>query len=265
MNSVTVKIATYNVNSLRSRLHVVLPWLEKNQPDVFCMQETKVEDAKFPAADIETLGYTVVFRGNKQYNGVAIVSREKPKKVIFGLDDDPVDADRLAVAYFDNLVVLNAYVPQGQEVDRPQFAYKLSWLSRLKKYLHKHFQPEQNLILCGDFNVAPAPIDVHDPKRILGHVSFNPEVWRAYEDVLSWGLVDVFRKHHPDQPGQYTFFDYRVRDSVGRNLGWRVDHILATEKLAGRSCKSLIDLPTRTVEKPSDHVVLYASFEGTLK
>ena len=257
-----MKIASYNVNSLRSRLHIVLPWLQNNSPDIFCMQETKVEDTRFPAAEIEALGYTISFRGNKQYNGVAIVSRQKPQKVSFGLSGDPSDPDRLAVAYFDNLVILNAYVPQGQDVEKPQFAYKLAWLGRLKKYLQENFTPDQKLVLCGDFNVAPGQIDVHDPKRILGHVSFNPEVWKAYENVVSWGLVDVFRKHHPDEPGQYTFFDYRVRDSVGRNLGWRVDHILATKSLASKSGECTIDLTTRTAEKPSDHAVIYARWEG---
>ncbi len=257
-----MKIATYNVNSIRSRLHIVLPWLQNNQPDIFCMQETKVEDAKFPAADFEALGYVVSFRGNKQYNGVAIASRKKPQKITFGLLEEPTDPDRLVQAQFDDLTVLNAYVPQGQDIDKPQFAYKLVWLGRLKKYLQKNFKPDQKLILCGDFNVAPEQIDVHDPKRILGHVSFNPEVWKAYEDVLSWGLTDVFRKHHRDEPGQYTFFDYRVRDSVGRNLGWRVDHILATKTPAAQSMSCIIDLATRLAEKPSDHVVIYAQWEG---
>ncbi|MBP7342759.1 MAG: exodeoxyribonuclease III [Smithellaceae bacterium] len=255
-----LKIASYNVNSIRSRLHIVLPWLEKNRPDVFCMQETKVEDAKFPAAEIAALGYTLSFRGNKQYNGVAIATREKPAEVFFGLADEPADPDRLAGVRLGDLVVLNAYVPQGQEVDKPQFAYKLAWLGRLRKFLEKNFRADRKLALCGDFNVAPQPIDVHDPKRILGHVSFNPEVWKAYEDLASWGLVDVFRRHHPDEPGCYTFFDYRVRDSVGRNLGWRVDHILATGVWALASAECAIDLATRTAEKPSDHAVIWARF-----
>ena len=226
------------------------------------MQETKVEDAKFPAADLEALGYVVTFRGNKQYNGVAIASRVKPQKASFGLLDEPTDSDRLVMAQFDDLIILNAYVPQGQDVDKPQFAYKIAWLGRLKKYLQKRFKPDQKIILCGDFNVAPQNIDVHDPKRIHGHVSFNPDVWKAYEDVCSWGLTDVFRMHHPDEPGQYTFFDYRVRDSVGRNLGWRVDHILATKAAAAKSCCCTIDLSTRLAEKPSDHAVIYAEWEG---
>lgn len=262
---IPLKIASYNVNSIRSRLHIVLPWLQNNSPDIFCMQETKVEDARFPVAEFEALGYTVTFRGNKQYNGVAIASLVKPQKVAFGLIDEPADTDRLACAQFDDFVILNAYVPQGQEVDRPQFAYKLAWLARLKKYLQNHFKPEQPLILCGDFNVAPENIDVHDPKRILGHVSFNPDTWKAYEDVRSWGLTDVFRKHHPDEPGQYTFFDYRIRDSVGLNLGWRVDHILATQALASASRECTIDLATRLADKPSDHAVIYACWKGKLR
>ena len=120
------------------------------------------------------------------------------------------------------------------------------------------------MVLCGDFNVAPEDIDVHDPKRILGHVSFNPEVWKAYQSVISWGLTDVFRHHHPGKPGQYTFFDYRLRDSVARNLGWRVDHILAPHTTADQSSGCTIDLATRLAEKPSDHAVIYARWERSI-
>jgi exodeoxyribonuclease-3 len=131
----------------------------------------------------------------------------------------------------------------------------------LKNILKKYFKPQNQAIWCGDLNVAPENIDMYNPKKILGHVGFNPEVWKAYEDVKSWGFVDVFRMHHPDEPGQYSFFDYRVRDSADRKLGWRVDNILATESLALRSKICKIDLPTRFMEKPSDHVVVYADFK----
>jgi len=224
------------------------------------MQETKVDDVMFPSDEFEKLDYNLSYKGGKQYNGVAIASRQKPANVNFGLPGKTRDNDRLAVAFFDDLVILNAYVPQGQDVDKPQFAYKLEWLKRLKKYLRKNFDPRQRLVLCGDFNVAPDDIDVHDPKRILGHVSFNPQVWKEYKELLSWGLEDVFRLHHPDEPGQYTFFDYRVRDSVGRKLGWRVDHILATDVLAKSSKSCVIDMQTRLEEKPSDHAVIYAQW-----
>lgn len=260
-----VKIAAYNVNSIRSRLHIVLPWLQNNRPDVLCMQETKVEDAKFPEAEFKKLGYEVTFCGKKQYNGVAIASLQKPQKIIFGLPDEPPDTERLAMAQFGDWTILNAYVPQGQDIDKPQYAYKLQWFSRLKGYLQKTFSPAQKLILCGDFNVAPGQLDVHDPKRISGHVSFNPETWKAFENLLSWGLTDVFRRHHPDKPGQYTFFDYRIRDSVARNLGWRVDHILATKTAAEQSQNCSIDRETRLAEKPSDHAIIYAEWEGNLR
>lgn len=259
-----MKIATYNVNSIRSRLHIVLPWLQNHRPDVLCMQETKVEDARFPVAEFEALGYAVTFCGSKQYNGVAIASVQKPQKIAFGLSEDPPDADRLAMVQFGDWIIVNVYVPQGQEVDKPQFAYKLAWFSRLRDYLQKNFQPDQKVILCGDFNVAPGQLDVHDPKRILGHVSFRPEVWKAFESLVSWGLTDIFRRHHPDVPGQYTFFDYRVRDSVSRNLGWRVDHILATKTAAAKSSSCTIDLTTRLAEKPSDHAVIYSVWEGNV-
>ncbi|MFA5321739.1 MAG: exodeoxyribonuclease III [Smithella sp.] len=255
-----LKIATYNVNSIRSRLHIVLPWLEKNSPDFFCMQETKVADAVFPASQLEALGYHVVFKGDKQYKGVAIASKLKPQKVTFGFDSEPVDSDRLIAATYDDLTIINTYVPQGQETGTPQFIYKLEWFTRFKKYLQKHFQPQKEIIWCGDLNVAPKEIDVHDPKRLLGHVCFNPEVWKAYEDVKSWGLTDVFRKHHPGVAGLYTFFDYRVKDSVKRKLGWRVDHILATKSLAEKSNSCSIDLESRLAEKPSDHLILYAQW-----
>jgi exodeoxyribonuclease-3 len=180
---------------------------------------------------------------------------------MFGFDSEPADPDRLIIATYNDLTIINTYVPQGQEMESPQFAYKLAWFARLKKYLQKYFQPQNKIIWCGDLNVAPEDIDVHDPKRILGHVCFNPEIWRAYEDVKSWGFTDVFRKHHPGVAGQYTFFDYRIRDSVARKLGWRVDHILATKSLALKSKSCSIDLESRLAEKPSDHLIVYAQWE----
>lgn len=256
-----MKIATYNVNSIRSRLHIVLPWLQNNKPDFLCLQETKVADEKFPQAEFADMGYQAIFKGARQHAGVAIISRLKPQKIFFGLDDEPADAERIIAATFHDLTIINTYIPQGQDKESPQYAYKLTWFERFKKYLKKHFRPQERIIWCGDLNVAPEEIDVHDPKRIMGHVCFNPEVWKSYENVRSWGFVDVFRRHHQGETGQYTFFDYRVRDAAERKLGWRVDHILATESLAALSSACRIDLSTRFVEKPSDHAVVYAEFK----
>ncbi len=259
---VRFKIATYNVNSIRSRLHIIIPWLEKNRPLVFCMQETKVEDAKFPAAEFEGAGYHVVFKGEKRYNGVAIASLERPTKVSFGLDDEgPADEARLISGVFSGIPVINTYVPQGYERENPRFQYKLQWFKRLREYLVRHHSPKEPLIWCGDLNVAPEEIDVHNPKRLLGHVCFNPEVWEGLASIKSWGLVDVFRKRHGGETGQYTFFDYRVPKAVERGLGWRVDHILATPHLADQSISCSIDMNPRLAEKASDHTIVVAEFE----
>ncbi len=256
------KIATYNVNSIRSRIHIIIPWLKDNRPDVFCMQETKVEDRQFPARDFEEAGYYVVYKGQKRYNGVAVASLEKPEAVSFGLDDGaPPDKDRLIKGVFSGITVLNTYVPQGRDRENPNFAYKLAWFKRLRNLLEKSGSPDKPLIWCGDLNVAPEAIDVHNPKRLLGHVCFTPEVWEAFNLVKSWGFVDIFRSLHPGETHQYTFFDYRMPNSVERGLGWRVDHILATQPLASGSIKCEIDMRTRMAEKPSDHTVLMAEFK----
>jgi len=255
------KIATYNVNSIRSRLHIILSWLKEKRPDVFCMQETKVEDGKFPVSELGDAGYHVIFKGEKRYNGVAIASLEKPDMVNSGLDDGThPDQDRLIRGLFSGIHIINTYVPQGRDRESPHFAYKLEWFKRLRDFLDKSYSPDQPLIWCGDLNVAPEAIDVHDPKRLLGHVCFTPEVWEAFHRVKSWGLVDIFRHFHPGTPGNYTFYDYRVPKSVERGLGWRVDHILATSSLAAHSISCTIDMSTRVAEKPSDHTVLVAEF-----
>ena len=255
------KIATFNVNSIRSRLHIVLPWLSAQKPSVLCMQETKASDDVFPAAAFEEIGYHVIYRGFKKGSGVAIASLEKPQRVRFGLDDEPTDEDRLAVCDLYGISILNAYVPQGFQPDTPQYAYKLAWLDRFAAWLDRHYDATQPLILCGDLNIAREEIDVHNPKRLLGHVDFNPEVWVAFDRLSQWGLTDIFRKHHPGEPHQFTFFDYRFPKTVERGLGWRVDHILATTTLAAKSHSAAIDLNPRLAEKPSDHTVLLAEFE----
>lgn len=258
----TFTIATYNVNSIRSRLHIIIPWLKDNRPDVFCMQETKVEDGKFPVGEFEDAGYHVIFKGEKRYNGVAVASLETPEAVNSGLDDGgPPDQDRLIRGVFSGISVINTYVPQGRDRESPHFTYKLSWFKRLRDFLDKSYSSGQSLIWCGDLNVAPEAIDVHDPKRLLGHVCFTPEVWEAFNLVKSWGLVDIFRRFHPGITGNYTFYDYRVPKSVERGLGWRVDHIFATPSFAAKSISCKIDMSTRIAEKPSDHTVLVAEFK----
>lgn len=256
------KVATFNCNSIRSRLPLVLSWLEKEEPDVLCLQETKVQDGEFPEAAIREAGYHPGFRGQKGQAGVAILTKEEPKEVDFGLDDGgPPDEARLVMIRIGEIPIVNTYVPQGQSIDSPMFQYKLEWFSRLGDYFARHFSPHEPLLWCGDFNVAPEDIDVHSPQKLLNHVDFHPEVRAALERIRAWGFVDVFRRHHPGEPGQYTFWDYRVPGALERNLGWRVDHIWATKPLAEKSVRAWIDREARRAEKPSDHTFLVAEFQ----
>ena len=255
-------VATYNCNSIRSRLPLVLRWVGAHRPDVLCLQETKVPDEEFPADAFREAGYFVVFRGKKGGAGVAIASIAEPRDVAFGLDDGgPPDEERLIRATVAGIPIVNTYVPQGRSPDHPMFRYKLKWLARLRDYFDRHFSPREPLLWCGDFNVAPEEIDVHNPVRLRNHVDFHPEARAALERIREWGFVDVFRKHHPGEPGQYTFWDYRVPRALERNLGWRVDHIWATAPLAGKSVAAWIDREARRAEKPSDHTFLVAEFE----
>jgi len=255
-------VATFNANSVRSRLPLLADWLAQEKPDVLCLQETKVQDHEFPTGFFQERGYDVAFRGQKAHAGVALVSRTEPTDVRHGLDDGgPTDAPRLIQATVAGIPIVNTYVPQGQSVDSPLFAYKLEWLARVRNYFARHFSPEEPLLWCGDLNVAPEEIDVHDPNRLKGHVDFHPEARAALERIRDWGFVDVFRKHHPGEPGQYTFWDYRVAGALERNVGWRVDHIWATRPLAERSIRCWIDRDARRAEKPSDHTFLVAEFD----
>lgn len=255
-------VATWNVNSIRSRLHALLPWLEKTEPDVVCLQETKVQDPDFPMGAMEGAGYHAAFRGEKAYNGVAILSRTPIENVRCGFDDDgPAGDARLIIGDVHGITIVNTYVPQGRDVDHPIYAYKLAWFERLRALFEGRFSPDQPLLWVGDLNVAPTPVDVWDPKRLLGHVCFNPQVTEALETVKTWGFVDVFRKHVPD-PGQYSYYDYRTLRGVAEGKGWRIDHILATKPLADRSVTAWIDLDPRTGERPSDHTPMLVELEA---
>jgi len=259
--SVSLTIATFNVNSVRSRMHILLPWLEKTSPDIVCLQETKVQDHEYPVIPFQDAGYHVTFKGQKSYNGVAILSKSEPSSIINGFDDGgPADESRLLVADIDGITVVNTYVPQGRDVDHEMYQYKLAWFDRLRALFETKLSPDAPIVWVGDINVAPTDIDIHDPKRLLGHVCFNPQVTEAFHKVTDWGFVDVFRKHVPEG-GHYTYYDYRARNGIADGKGWRIDHIQATKSLADRSLNSWIDLEPRLGEKPSDHTPLMAEFD----
>jgi len=255
-----MKVASFNVNSLRARLPIVVRWLSEQGADVLCVQETKVQDADFPGDEFEAAGYRCAFKGQKSYNGVAIFSRAELRNVKYGFEEEPRDEARLIRAEIGGIVFVNTYVPQGYLPESEKFQYKLEWFGRLRKYFEKNFKSSDPVLWAGDLNVAPEPIDVYDPDGLLGHVCFHPAVQEALRKVTEWGFVDVFRKHC-GRSGHYTFWDYRLANSFKRNLGWRLDHIMATRPLAQKSRACYIDRGPRLAERPSDHTPIVAEFD----
>jgi exodeoxyribonuclease-3 len=229
-----MKIATWNVNSVTARLPLVLKWLEAARPDVLCLQETKCTDDKFPRDAFSELGYNSEAHGQRTYNGVAIISRSAPKDARRGFPDDPDDAHaRLLAATVEGVRIVNVYVPNGQAVGTDKYAFKLAWMRRLRAFLDESYDTKERVFLCGDFNVAPEEIDVHDPKLWRGKILFSEPEREALEHIREWGFTDAFRKHHPEG-GLYSWWDYRAV-SFRRNAGLRIDHVWVSAPLAKRS------------------------------
>jgi exodeoxyribonuclease-3 len=255
-----MKVATWNVNSIRTRLERVLNWLRDARPDVLCLQELKAAEEQFPFEPFEHAGYFAAVAGQKTYNGVAILSRRPPEDVRVGLggpDEDP--QARLISAAFGEVRIFSVYVPNGRAVGSDKFAYKLAWLDALGDLLRRDHAPSQPLLLCGDFNVAPADLDVHDPEAWADTVLCTPAAREAFDDLLDWGLVDLYRRLKPDAR-EYTWWDYR-RLAFPRNEGLRIDHVLATAPLAERCRAVEIVREQRKGEKPSDHAPMLAELD----
>ncbi|HSV31693.1 MAG TPA: exodeoxyribonuclease III, partial [Atribacteraceae bacterium] len=248
----TWTIATFNVNSIRSRLPILTRWLAVHPVDVLCLQETKTEDALFPASVFQAMGYSAVYRGEKAYNGTAICSRTPLTDVKFGFDDGetPLSEARAIQARWNGIHILNTYVPQGKAINHPDYTGKLRFFSRIRRLLENRYQVSDHFIWVGDLNVAPTERDVTHPTNKKNHVCCHEDVRKAFQEVISWGLVDVFRKHRPDD-GEFTFWDYRVKDSLERNIGWRIDHVFATPPLAEASTDCFADREPRRWERPS--------------
>ena len=251
-----MKLATWNVNSLKVRLPQVLELLADQSPDVLCLQETKSEDAKFPSAQIAAAGYRAVFSGQKTYNGVAILCREEPDDVATAIPnfDDP--QKRVIAATVAGIRVICAYVPNGESIESEKYQYKLDWLARFHAWLKVELTRNTNLALLGDYNIAPEDRDVHDPKSWDGKVLFSEPEKEAFRDLLALGLIDSFRLF--DQPEKsFSWWDYRM-NGFKRDLGLRIDHILLSPTLAG-NCKScFIGREMRAKERPSDHAPVIA-------
>jgi len=252
-----VKIATWNVNSIRARLPRVTEWLAQRQPDVLCVQETKVADAEFPRAEIAALGYHLEVFGQRTYNGVALASRRAPDEVLRGLPDDPPDAARrLIAARFGDQWVVCVYVPNGTELGSPNFAHKLEWFRRLRRFVADRWTPQDALLIAGDFNVAPEDRDVHDPDAWRGALLCHPDEREALRRLMDWGLEDALRLKE-SAGGHYTWWDYRA-GAFHRGWGLRIDLILISAALRGRCLAVQIDRDARKGEKPSDHAPVVA-------
>ena len=253
-----MKLATWNVNSLKVRLPHLVDWLAQAQPDIVCLQELKLEDAKFPRAELEAAGYQCAFYGQKTYNGVAILSRAPLLEIAAGIPGFEDEQKRVIAASAGELRVICVYCPNGQAVDSEKYAYKLRWFAALKDYLAAELTRHPRLVAAGDFNVAPDDRDVHDPKAWEGQILVSEPERAAWRALLAAGLQDSFRLF--EQPGKiFSWWDYRMM-GFRRNAGLRIDHVLVAAELAGRCTAATVDKAPRKLERPSDHAPVIAEF-----
>jgi exodeoxyribonuclease-3 len=257
-----MRLASWNVNSIRARDARLRAWLASRAPDVVCLQELKCEVAQLPewlAAD----GWQIAATGQKTYNGVAILSRRPLENVLLNLGDggdgEAPEQARLACATVDGVKVISAYFPNGNVLGSDKYQYKLRWMQRLRAWLEKHCKPEEQVALCGDFNVAPEARDVHDPPKWENTVLYAPEIRAALEkQVRSWGFVDAFRQHEQGQV--FSWWDYRA-GAFRKDQGLRIDHVFVTESLAKRTRAARVDREERVGETPSDHAPVIVEIE----
>jgi exodeoxyribonuclease-3 len=254
-----MKLATWNVNSLKVRLPHVLDWLAANPVDVLCLQETKLTDDKFPIAAIEAAGYQVAFTGQKTYNGVAILSTHPMSDIIRNIPSFEDEQQRVIAATIEGMRVVCAYIPNGQSVESEKYQYKLKWLDGLHDWLAGESNAHANLALLGDYNIAPDDRDVHNPTAWQGQVLVSEPERAAFKRLLALGLADAFRLF--EQPEKiFSWWDYRQM-AFRRNMGLRIDHILLSPPLAARCTACVIDKEPRKREQPSDHTPVVATLD----
>lgn len=253
-----MKITTWNVNSLRVRLPQLLDWLATNPVDVIGIQETKLTDADFPGEDVTAAGYQWAHNGQKTYNGVALLSRRELRDVSRDIPGFVDEQKRVIAATIGDVRVINVYVPNGQAVGSEKYDYKLRWLAALQDYLRAELTAHPLLAVTGDFNIAPADEDVHDPVAWKDQVLCSAPEREAFKALLGAGLKDSFRLAE-QPPSSFTWWDYR-QAGFRRNLGLRIDHVLASNALADRFGSSVIDVGPRRNDRPSDHTPLTSLF-----
>lgn len=253
-----MKIASWNINSLRKRQDRLFAWLEDTKPDVVCLQETKCPDEQFPVLALQAAGYHSAYHGEKSYNGVAILSKIQPRDVRAALCDEVVDPQaRVIAATINDARVFSIYAPNGQAVGSPAYDYKLKWYGRLRDCLLE--EKSSYLIVCGDFNVAPEDIDTYDAELWRGAIMCSENERSAFRELCSVGLVDTLRLHHKEG-GLFSWWDYRML-SFPKNRGLRIDAILASKSLAPKCTAAGIDREMRKGKEPSDHAPVCAEFK----
>ncbi|MXS82361.1 exodeoxyribonuclease III [Nitrosomonas oligotropha] len=251
-----MKLATWNVNSLKVRLPQVIDWLQTNQPDMLCLQETKLTDENFPAAEIAAVGYESVFIGQKTYNGVAILSKQKGSDIITAIPGFEDEQKRVVAATYGDVRVISVYVPNGDTVESEKYQYKLRWLPALTGWLQQELKDYKKLAILGDFNIAPEDRDVYDPLLWQGKVLCSQPERAAFGDLLQLGLADSFRLFEQAEKS-YTWWDYRMM-AFRLNRGLRIDHILLSDALASVCTSCAVDKAIRKLERPSDHAPVVA-------
>ncbi|MBD2772928.1 exodeoxyribonuclease III [Iningainema tapete] len=260
-----MKIATWNVNSIRTRLEHVVNWLTENPVDVLCLQETKVVDADFPRSAFEQLGYNLYLSGQKSYNGVALLSRQPLADVTTGfttilanIEPNWDEQKRVITGVIDGIRIVNLYVPNGAAVGSDKYEYKLQWLKILRDYLQTLLVSSPAICMCGDFNIALEDQDIHDNVSTENHIMSSELERQALREIMAIGFADVFRKF-TSEGGHYSWWDYRAA-SFNRNRGWRIDHHYLTPDLYDRAISCTIDVKPRKLPQPSDHTPVIVEF-----
>lgn len=246
-----MKIATWNVNSIRARLDQVLDWVETHDPDIVCLQETKVTDQEFPEDEFGDLGYDVVYTGQRSYNGVAIAAKDELQSVVAQLPGDDSDEQRrMIAATIDGIRIISVYVPNGKTVGAPEYHFKLKWLGRLRKFLDNTASPSDSIVICGDFNICPEDFDAYD-ERLADSLFMTRDERAAYDNVTKFGLTDAYR-HVKPHAKKFTWWDYRDA-GFEKNAGLRIDHFLVSQPVLDRVTEVVIDTEERATHNASDH------------